>query len=79
MDLMGLAIVGVLVVFAYRYIDGRRPKKRERRALGELMEDCNGDQELVERLIFAEMEHHPEMNFSEAARRARARLARDRK
>ena len=79
MDLMGLAIVVVLVIFAYRYIDGRRPKKRERRELTELMEDCNGDQDLVERLIFAEMENHPNMDFKEAARRARARLSRDRR
>jgi len=76
---MGLAVLAVLAVFAYRFIDGRRPKKRERRELTELMQACDGDQDLAERLIYAEMEHQEGLSYAEAARRARARLARDRR
>ena len=78
-DLIGIALVAVLLVFGGRYLYQRSPKQRERRQIKSLMIDCDGDQELAERLIFAEMERQEGLSFAEAARRARNRLRHDRR
>ena len=79
MDLLGILLVVVLLVLGGRYFHRRRPKQRERRQIKALLLACDGDQELVERLIFAEMEREDGIGFAEAARRARHRLSRDRR
>jgi hypothetical protein len=78
-DVLGIILVLVLVALAGRYLYRRSPKQRERRAIKALMLACGGDQELAERLIFAEMERQQDIGFGEAALRARRRLSRDRR
>lgn len=79
MSVLGLILVGVLGVVIARWLWSRRPKSRERAELTALMRAVDGDQELVERLIFAEMEREEGLSFTQAARRARVRLERDRR
>jgi len=78
-NVIGLILVFVLCVLGARYLYQHSPKQRERRQIKALMLACDGDQELVERLIFAEMEREEGIGYGEAARRARNRLARDRR
>jgi hypothetical protein len=78
-DLLGVALVVVLIVLAGRYLYQRSPKQRERRQIKALLIACDGDQDLAERLMFAEMEREDGIAFAEAARRAQKRLARDRR
>lgn len=78
-DVLGIILVLVLVALAARYLYRRSPKQRERREIKALLLACRGDQELAERLIFAEMERQQDIGFGEAALRARRRLQRDRR
>lgn len=79
MDVLGLILVAVLLALGARWFLARRPKRRERAEIRRLLIDCDGDQDLVERLIFAEMQRQEGIGFAEAARRARNRLRRDRR
>ena len=79
MSILGLALLAVLAVFAVRWLLAQRPARKERDQIRALMLECDGDQELVERLIFAEMQRHEGIGFGEAARRARRRMNRDRR
>lgn len=78
MDLLvPLAVAAVIAAAGYAYLRRRKPRgpRSEARAL---IEDCNGDQEVAERLIFAEMQRDENMTLSAAVRAARVRLKRDR-
>jgi len=68
-----VAIAG-LGIYLYR----RAPRQRVRKQVRALLLACRGDQELVERLIFAELQR-ADVSYDEAARRALARLIRDRR
>jgi phage terminase small subunit len=71
-----LAICGGVVAWQrYR----RSPKQLRRKQIAALRRACGGDQELVERLIFGELQRNPKLDYAEAARRALERLARDRR
>lgn len=72
-----LVVLAVLGAAAYAFLRRRKTggPRSEARAL---IEDCNGDQELAERLIFAEMQRDDAMTLSAAVRAARQRLKRDR-
>ncbi|MDD9934232.1 MAG: hypothetical protein OXT09_11550 [Myxococcales bacterium] len=78
MDILGIAVVIVLAIVAGRWLYARQPKQRERRELRELMLLCDGDSELAQRLVMRELERDEGLSTTEAARRARRRLARDR-
>ena len=78
MNVMGLAIVAVLALLAFRYFRDVRPKRKTRSAFQELLAACDGDQDLAERLVFAEVQKAPDLDLGEAARRARKRLLKDR-
>ena len=79
MRVMGMALLLVLVVLGGRWLYERRPARRERREIKELLLLCDGDQDLVERLVFRELERAEGLSMEQAARRARRRLARDRR
>jgi hypothetical protein len=81
MDVFGvvLLVVVVLLVAVGGYLYRRRPKQRERRQINALLIACQGDQALAERLMFAEMQRDEHISYAEAARRALARLTRDRR
>jgi hypothetical protein len=79
MNLIGIALAVVLAALAVRSLIAQRPKRRERAQIKALLVECDGDQDLVERLIFAEMERDDDIAYGEAARRARNRLKRDRR
>ncbi|MGD8861935.1 MAG: hypothetical protein PVI30_18130 [Myxococcales bacterium] len=79
MDVLGIALLIVLLVVGVRWLYKQSPKQRERSEIKALLQECDGDQELVERLIFAEMRRQEGISFTEAARRARRRLKRDRR
>ena len=78
LSVVGLCLVLVLAVVGYRQLDKRRPKQRQRAAIKALLQECHGDQELCERLLFAELERAPQLDYTQAAVRARKRLMRDR-
>ena len=77
MDILGLILLVVLLVVGGRWLWSRQPKKVERSHIKALMMQCHGDQDLVERLIFAEMERTPHISMGEASVRARKRLLSD--
>lgn len=77
--LLLLLVVGALVVVAVRKLHARSPEQRTRRQIQALKLACNGDQELVERLIFAELQKSPGIDYGEAAGRALANVRRDRR
>jgi hypothetical protein len=79
MDVMGLALLAVLVVLGGRWLYERQPARRERNQIKELMLLCDGDEELVQRLVFRELEREPELSMGQAARLAARRLRRDRR
>ena len=79
MNLIGIALVLVLLLLGARYLHQHSPKQLQRRRIKSLYIACGGDQDLVERLIFAETERAPDVDLGEAARRARERLIRDRR
>ena len=79
MSVLGLVLLAVLGVLGGRYLWTQRPAAKRKRHMTALLEACHRDQELAERLIMAELESTPDLDFGEAARRARARLIRDRK
>jgi len=79
MNLMGLALVAVLVMLGARKLYAKRPKQRERTKMRDLLLACHGDQMVAERLIFAELQRAPGLDFGEAAHRAHQRLQRDRR
>jgi hypothetical protein len=72
-----IALSGVLLVGAY--LAFRRRPSRVDSEVRRLRRACRGDRELVERLIFAEMQRDSRISMSVAAMRARRRLARDRR
>lgn len=80
---MGLAVIVAVVVVAARWLYprlvSRTPKGRERAQLRALLQTCHGDEQLAERLIFAEMQQDERLSFEQAARRANKRLRRDRR
>ncbi len=76
---IGIVLLLVLLALGGRYLYQQSPKRRERRRIKALLLACDGDQELCERLIFAEMERDASLGFGQAAQRARERLARDRR
>lgn len=82
MSILGLVLVAVLVIVGGRWLHQRlerqKPKNRERAELRELLLECNGDDHLAQRLIFLEMQRDGDLNFEQAAKRARHRLKRDR-
>lgn len=61
-----------------RRLTGSRHGGGPRAEARALVHDCHGDQELAERLIFAEIERDESLTISAAARAARDRLKRDR-
>jgi len=83
MDVMGIVVGIVVLVVAARWLYPRfvaqTPKGRERAQLRALLQSCHGDEQLVERLIFAEMQHDQDLSFEQAARLANRRLKRDRR
>jgi hypothetical protein len=79
MNLIGIALAVVLAALGLRWLLAQRPKRRERAQIKALLIECDGDQDLVERLIFAEIEREDGIAYGEAARRARNRLKRDRR
>jgi|1185.fasta_scaffold582507_2 hypothetical protein len=79
MNAIGMALAAVLGVLGVRWLLQQRPKRRERAQVKALMLECDGDQELVERLIFSEMDRDEGIDFAEAVRRARNKLRRDRR
>lgn len=78
MNVLGLLLAAVLLFLGGRYFYGRYRQGRMRRAVHALRAQCGGDQALVERLIFAEMQKDESLDITSAARRARLRLERDR-
>jgi hypothetical protein len=79
MNVIGIALAVVLGALGLRWLSAQRPKRRERAQIKALLQECGGNQDLVERLIFAETEREEGIGFGEAARRARNRLKRDRR
>lgn len=75
---LGLLVLVVIAVVVQR-IHQRSPRQRTRRLIRELKLACHGDQDLVERLIFAELQQSPSIDYAEATRRALARVERDRR
>jgi hypothetical protein len=78
MDVVGVVLL-VLLVAVGGYLYRRRPMQRERRQIKALSIACHGDQALAERLMFAELQRAEGISYAEAARRALARLTRDRR
>jgi hypothetical protein len=68
------AALGSVVYFVFQ-----RGANKADNEVRRLTRDCGGDRELVERLIFAEMQRDSSISMSVAASRARRRLARDRR
>lgn len=79
MNVIGIALAVVLGALGLRWLSAQSPKRHERAQIKALLIECDGDQDLVERLIFAEMEREEDIAYGEAARRARNRLKRDRR
>ena len=79
MSVLGIALAIVLAIVAARYALGKAPARRRKNALRALLEACHGDQDLAERLVMSEMDRDEHIGFAEAAKRARARLRRDRR
>lgn len=79
MDVLGVIVVAVLLALGVRWLIARSPKRRERAQLARLLADCDVDRDVMERLVFAEMQRDEGIGFGEAARRARNRLRRDRR
>jgi len=77
-QLLGTLVSLLLLGLAGRYFWMRRPRARQRAQIQALRREAGGDQDLVERLIYAELEREPELSYEAAARRARERLKRDR-
>ena len=78
MDLLGIALVAVMIIVAARALYQRRPVTRQRTRMRELVRACHGDSELAERLVFAELQRAPGLDLGEAAHRAFKRLSRER-
>lgn len=78
MNPLALVLIAVLLGLAGIHLYRRFGRKRKRSEIKALLEDCNGDQDLVERLIFAEMQRDESLTIHAAARAARVRLQRDR-
>jgi hypothetical protein len=76
--ILGLIVLAVLFALGVRHLYNQRPSEQRRRQIKSLLQECNGDQELAERLIFVEMQRDESIDYAEAARRARSRLKRDR-
>lgn len=72
--LLGLSLIGLLA----RTLWKRELRARRRTAVRELIQQCAGDQDLAERLMWQEMQDDPAVDFTDAARRATRRLQRDR-
>jgi hypothetical protein len=79
MKLLGIILIAVLATLALRWLLTQRPKERQRAQIKALMRECDADQELAERLLYAEKDREDGIPFGEAARRARQRLRRDRR
>lgn len=77
MNVLGFVLAAVLLALLGHFLYKRLPKQRQRREIRALLLRCAGDQSLVERLIFAEMQRDESLDFADAARRARLRLERD--
>ena len=76
---MGVAVVVVLLLVAARWLFERQPQRRERNQIKDLLLLCDGDEALVERLIFRELERDGSLSMGQAARLAARRLSRDRR
>jgi hypothetical protein len=78
MDALGW--IGLCVVLALgAYFALQRSARLGDSEVRRLRRACRGDRELVERLIFAEMQRDASISMSIAAMRARRKLARDRR
>jgi hypothetical protein len=78
MDALGWIVLCVVLGLG-AYFAFRRSASVADSEVRRLTRACRGDRELVERLIFAEMQRDPSISMSVAAMRARRRLARDRR
>ena len=78
MDATGWIFLFVVLALG-AYFAFQRRVRSEGNEVRQLTRACRGDRELVERLIFAEMQRDPSISISAAADRARRRLARDRR
>lgn len=76
-----IALVAALALGAtlWRLLPRWLGKRDRRRAVQELLHLCEGDQDLVERLLWQEMQQTPDIDYATAARRAAARLRKDRR
>jgi hypothetical protein len=77
-QIVAVIVLAVLFALGVRHLYNQRPSQKRRRQIQALLQECNGDQDLVERLIFVEMQRDEAIDYAEAARRARSRLKRDR-
>jgi hypothetical protein len=77
-DALGWIGLGVVLALG-AYFAFQRGARHADSEVRRLTRACRGDRELVERLIFAEMQRDASISMSVAAMRARRRLARDRR
>jgi hypothetical protein len=77
MNVLAVVLVVALLAFLATRLRERSPKRLERKQIRALRLACKGDQDLVERLLFAELQRSGDISYAEAASRALARLIRD--
>lgn len=73
------ALVAVAGLVTIAWWTRRRSKRQRLDHVRALRLACKDDQELVERLMFAELQRDEQLDYAQAARRALLRLGRDRR